>query len=385
MMNSRQRTCLFVFLAIIFLLLGFILKAQEHMRDFEVNYTAGKRLMAGETLYQRGDGHYIFKYLPSSALFYLPLSLLPLWLAKATWFYLVAFSLFSLVYISYRLIPEEEGRPKYLLVLTPLILAKFLLRELQLGQINAAVGMVLLFMAWLMSSEREEKLRQKEIGAGALWGLAVALKPHSLIFLPYFIVKKKWGALSSGLGVLIFSLFVTSFFYGFYRYLTVFKDWASQLSRTTPNLFTSQDNISIMALFMKWTGSRSLSLILGGAVIVLLAFLVLAVILKGRGVDRAPVLECSILLVLIPLVSPLGWDYTLLVSVLGVMLILQNFSHYSKLWRGVLVVNFLIITLSLFDIMGRELYAKFMSWSVITVSFLILIGYLSFLRFKKVC
>jgi len=266
-----------------------------------------------------------------------------------------------------------------------LILAKFLLRELQLGQINAAVGMVLLFMAWLMSSEREEKLRQKEIGAGALWGLAVALKPHSLIFLPYFIVKKKWGALSSGLGVLIFSLFVTSFFYGFYRYLTVFKDWASQLSRTTPNLFTSQDNISIMALFMKWTGSRSLSLILGGAVIVLLAFLVLAVILKGRGVDRAPVLECSILLVLIPLVSPLGWDYTLLVSVLGVMLILQNFSHYSKLWRGVLVVNFLIITLSLFDIMGRELYAKFMSWSVITVSFLILIGYLSFLRFKKVC
>jgi len=384
-MNSRQRTCLFVFLAIIFLLLGFILKAQEHMRDFEVNYTAGKRLMAGETLYQRGDGHYIFKYLPSSALFYLPLSLLPLWLAKATWFYLVAFSLFSLVYISYRLIPEEEGRPKYLLVLTPLILAKFLLRELQLGQINAAVGMVLLFMAWLMSSEREEKLRQKEIGAGALWGLAVALKPHSLIFLPYFIVKKKWGALSSGLGVLIFSLFVTSFFYGFYRYLTVFKDWASQLSRTTPNLFTSQDNISIMALFMKWTGSRSLSLILGGAVIVLLAFLVLAVILKGRGVDRAPVLECSILLVLIPLVSPLGWDYTLLVSVLGVMLILQNFSHYSKLWRGVLVVNFLIITLSLFDIMGRELYAKFMSWSVITVSFLILIGYLSFLRFKKVC
>ena len=384
-MNSRQRTYLFVFLAFILLFLGFVFKVQEHMRDFEVNYTAGKRLLAGETLYQRGDGHYIFKYLPTAALFYLPLSLLPLWLAKAIWFYLVAFSLFSLVYISYQLIPEEEGKPKYLLIMTPLILAKFFLRELQLGQINAVVGMVLLFMAWLMSSEREEKLRQKEIGAGALWGIAVALKPHSLIFLPYFIVKKKWRALWSGLGVLILSLFTTSFFYGFQRYLTVFKDWASQLSRTTPHLFTSQDNISIMALFMKWTGNRSLSMILGGVVIALLAFLVLAVILKGRGIHRAPVLECSLLLVLIPLVSPLGWDYTLLVSVPGVMLILQNFSHYPRFWRGALVVNFLIITFSLFDIMGRELYAKFMSWSVITVSFLILIGYLSFLRFKKIC
>lgn len=385
MMKSKQRTYLFVFLAFILLLLGFIFKAQEHMRDFEVNYTAGKRLMAGETLYQRGDGHYIFKYLPSSALFYLPLSLLPVWLAKAIWFCLVAFSIFSLVYISYQLIPEKEGRPKYLLVLTPLILAKFLLRELQLGQINAVVGMVLLFMAWLMISEREEKPWQKEIGTGALWGLAVALKPHSLIFLPYFVMKKKWEALGSGLGVLIFSLFVTSFFYGFRQYLIVFKDWASQLSRTTPHLFTSQDNISIMALFMKWTGNRSLSLILGAVVITLLAFLVLAVVLKGRDAVRAPVLECAVLLILIPLVSPLGWDYTLLVSVPGVMLILQNFSQYPRLWRGVLVVNFLIIAFSLFDIMGRELYAKFMSWSVITVNFLILIGYLSFLRFKKVC
>jgi hypothetical protein len=385
MMKSKQRTYLIIFLVFIFLLLGFILKVQEHMRDFEVNYTAGKRLMTGETLYQRGDGHYIFKYLPSSALFYLPLSLLPLWLAKALWFYLVAFSIFCLVYISYKLIPEGEGRPKYLLVLTPLILAKFILRELQLGQINAVVGMVLLFMAWLIISEGEEKLWQKEVGAGALWGLALALKPHSLIFLPYFIVKKNWRALSSGLGVLIFSFLVTSLFYGFRQYLTVFKDWASQLSRTTPYLFTSQDNISVMALFMKWTGNRSLSYVLGGVVIILLAFLVLAVVLKGRGVVRAPVLECSILLILIPLVSPLGWDYTLLVSVLGVMLILQNFFRYPRLWRGVLVVNFFIIAFSLFDIMGRELYAKFMSWSVITFNFLILIAYLSFLRFKKVC
>jgi hypothetical protein len=34
---------------------------------------------------------------------------------------------------------------------------------------------------------------------------------------------------------------------------------------------------------------------------------------------------------------------------------------------------------------GRELYARFMSWSVITINFLILIAYLFYLRFRKIC
>jgi len=381
----RKKTYLFILIALILLISIFFLKVQEHMRDFEVNYTAGKRLRTGETLYQKKDGHYMFKYLPSSALFYLPLSFFSLNLAKAFWYALVVFSIFSLVYISYRILPLKAGKPKHLLVFTPLILAKFFLREIQLGQINAVVGMILLFMAWFLISEKNQRLAQREICAGVLWGLALSLKPHSLIFLPYFLVKKKWKTLLSGLGFLFLSLCVTSLFYGLHGFLTVLKEWIATLSRSTPGLFSSQDNISLVALFMKWTDHRNLSLVLAGAAVILLAFLVLALVMKGRGVDRAPVLECSVLLILIPLVSPLGWDYTLLVSVLGVMIVIQNFFEYSKLWRAVLVVNFFIITFSLFDIMGREMYAMFMSWSVITINFFVLIGYLAYLRFRKIC
>ena len=42
------------------------------MRDFEVNFRAAERLRAGESLYQTSDGHYMFKYFPSSALLYVP-------------------------------------------------------------------------------------------------------------------------------------------------------------------------------------------------------------------------------------------------------------------------------------------------------------------------
>ena len=51
------------------------------------------------------------------------------------------------------------------------------------------------------------------------------------------------------------------------------------------------------------------------------AVLVLAVILVGKSVREPLALESSLLLTLIPLISPLGWDYTLLMSVLAVTLI----------------------------------------------------------------
>ena len=384
-MHLKKKKLLLILFAFIILLSLFLLKVKEHMIDFEVNYKAGKRLRGAASLYQIEDGHFMFKYLPSSALLYLPLSFLPLNAAKAIWYFIVVFCLCSLVYVSKKILPSEEEKPVYLLIFPPLILAKFFLRELHLGQINALVTMILLFMIWFLIYEKNTMPSQKDIYAGLLWGVATALKPYALIFLPYFLLKKKWKSLLSGVGFLFLALLIPAAFYGFRGNIIILREWISTLSRSTQALLDSQDNISIIAFFMKWTGNQNISLLLSGLVIATLAFLVLTVILKGRKIDRASVLECSILLILIPLISPLGWDYTLLMSVLGITIIIHNFSGYSKFWRGVLVFNLFIITFSLYDIMGRDFYARFMSWSVITINFLILIGYLMHLRFRKIC
>lgn len=384
-MHLKKKKLLLILFAFVILLSLFLLKVQEHMIDFEVNYKAGKRLRGGEPLYQVEDGHFMFKYLPSSALLYLPLSFLGLNAAKAIWYFIVVFCLCSLVYVSNKILPSEERKSVYLFILPPLILAKFFLRELHLGQINALVTMILLFMIWFLSYEKNMMPSQKDIYGGLLWGVATALKPYALIFLPYFLLKKKWKTLLSGVGLLFLALFIPAAFYGWRGNIIILKEWITTLSRSTQALLDSQDNISIISFFMKWTGNQNISLLLSGLVIAILAFLVLAVILTGRKIDRASVLECSILLILIPLMSPLGWDYTLLMSVLGVTIIIHNFFGYSKFWRGVLVFNLFIITFSLYDIMGRDLYARFMSWSVITIDFLILIGYLMYLRFRKIC
>jgi hypothetical protein len=395
-LSKRQKSFLFILLVFLIFLLLFVFKVRDNMKDFEVNYKAGERFAVGETLYQVQDGHYMFKYLPFSAFLYVPLSFLPLDLAKLIWYSIVIFCSFYIFYLSKKIL-RPEGKSIYLFIFTPLVLAKFVLREIQLGQINAVVTVVLLLMILFLMNDlqqrvptppsnltSEEKSRsKKEICAGVLCGLATAMKPYALIFFPYFLVKKKFMPILTGMSFLILALFIPSFFYGFRGNIILLKEWISSLSHSTPIYLTSQDNISIIALFSKWTQNQTLSLILAGAVTAVLALLVLVLVLKGRGMAQASILECSILLVLIPLISPLGWDYTLLISALGVMFAIQNFFRYSKFWRIFLAFNFFVISFSLYDLMGRKLYSEFMSWSIITINFLILIGYLAYLRLRK--
>jgi len=361
----------------------FLFKVKVEMVDFEVNYVAGQRLSLGETLYRVEDEHYQFKYSPFSALLYLPLSHLPLTVAKGLWFFLIIVSTSVLVYLSRSLLHIQN---KLWLTLFPLlILARFFLRELQLGQINAFITMILMLMIWSILRENNASHHPRTIfWAGVLLGLATALKPYALIFFPYLLIKKKWKSLIYAAVFLILSLFIPSLFYGLNGNLRVLQEWISTLSRSTPHLLDSQDNISLLGCLMKWTGSQRISLFVFFGILVILSILVLLIVLKGKKRREAIVLDSSVLLILIPLVSPLGWDYTLLMSFLGVMMILAHFFDFSKFWRGMLIFNLAVIALSLFDLLGRKGYAEFMSWSVFTINFLILLAYLAFLRFKSI-
>ena len=373
-----------IMIIVIFLLL-FLFRVKNDMIDFQVNYEAGKRLRLAETPYRFEDGHYMFKYLPSSAFLYLPLSYLPLDLAKGIWYFFIIFCSLVLIRLSFLLVPSTTIKSKWLMVIPPLILIKYFLREIDLGQINTLVTLILLIMVWNLYRQTNERSHKEDIYAGLLWGLAVALKPYALIFLPYFLLKGKWRTLLSGMCILSIATFIPSLYYGLKGNFIVLNEWISTLSQSTPTLFTTWDNISIIAFFNKWTGDPKLSLVLTVIFLSVLAFLVLLLMILGKRVEKAAILECSVLLILIPLASPLGWDYNLLMSILGIMIIVYYFPYYTKIWRTVLVCNFLIIFFSVYDIIGKDLYSTFMSLSLTTLNFLALIGYLAFLRFKKIC
>jgi hypothetical protein len=383
MMPKTTRRILAV-LAVLSVLAGaFILRGRKGMVDFQVNYQAAQRLRAGETLYRQEDGHYQFKYPPFSALLYVPVSFLPADPAKAVWFILVLSCSILVFYLSLVLV-RPTGRSVWVLSLfTSLMLAKFFLREIQLGQINALITSLLLVMLALLAKNEESPASAARDGlAGAVWGISWALKPYTAIFLPYWILKGKWKTLLAGVIAGALAFMGPALYYGLEGNLVVHREWIHSLSRSTPLLLTTQDNISLIALFMKWTGRPAVSRVLYLSSIALLALLAAYLIARGRKKSRAMVLEAALLLVYIPLVSPLGWDYTLLSSALAVMVILSQFANFPPSARVLFVFNAIIMGLSLYDLMGRSLYAKFMAMSIPTLNALVLVGYLAWLRME---
>lgn len=361
----------------------FLLRGRLGMVDFEVNYEAGKRIRAGETLYRAEDGHYQFKYPPFSALLYVPISLLPMDAAKTAWFLIVLGSTVLVFHLAFTLARPEARQVLLLRIAPPLILAKCYLRELSLGQINALITALMLGMVLLLVRAGSRPSPGREGTGGALWGLSTALKPYAAIFLPYWVLRRKWRALGTGLAALALAFLGPALYYGFSGNLIVHREWVGSLSRSTPRLFDTQDNISLIAMFTKWTGRPGLSGSLYLLSVAALALGFLWLIARGRKVKDPMVLESGLLLALIPLISPLGWDYTLLSSVLVVMLVLRHYEALSGPSRVFLIVNFCVFGLSLFDLMGRELYAGFMALSIPTVNALVFIATAAWLRVRE--
>jgi hypothetical protein len=357
-----------------------VVRGRIGLRDFRVNLTAGDRLLHGETPYRISDEHYQFKYAPFSAALYAPFALLPPKAAKALWFALVLAAIVFSVAASSRLAGAPCGRRLALCLAPGIILAKYFSHELELGQINAL--MTAIFLALTALSALPRTSFRSEIAAGALGGLAAAMKPYGLIILPYLLIKRRWTALVSAVTILAGTYFLPAVYFGFSGNGAVHREWWTTLSRSTPPLLKSQDNISLLGFLSKWSGPAGPSILIYAIVLILLAGLMLAVILKGGGRNGSSILEFALLLLLIPLISPLGWDYTFLSAVLAVALIVGRQRRFPLSGRVLLGLDFFVIAFSLFDLLGRRLYASFMSASVLTLCFLGLIPALVYLRWK---
>jgi len=362
----------------------FVLKINRDMVDFGVNYAAGDRLIHGETIYRTSDEHYQFKYAPFCAMIYAPLALLPPTAARVIWYVLVLAATAGLLMSTYRLLGSKNPcGARTATILAALVLAKFFLREVQLGQINAIITALLFGMVIHLVRDEEKRSKGRSVLAGFLWGLATALKPYALIFLPYFLLKRRWNILWPALLVLGVSLIAPSAYYGFNGNLLVHEEWISSLSRSTPALLDSQDNVSLLAMFTKWTRDPGLAQMLFGIILLVLILTVYMFVRRGRILPAPAMPEAALLLLLIPLISPLGWDYTFISSVLAVALVFRHLPAFPKIVQAGLIINFAVIGLSLYDLMGRKAYAAFMSASALTLNFLLLVVVLVVLRWTR--
>ena len=371
----RTRVLLGV-LALVSLVAVFTTRVSRKMPDFEVYWTAGARAAAAQPLYRESDGHYQFKYLPAFALLASPLAALPLPAAKGAWFTASAVLMVTLLGLSLRVMPALRRSPVLLVVLTFLAMAKFYAHELVLGQVNFLFAVLaVLAVVWLQKG--------RETAAGALLALAVVVKPYALIFAPWLATRRRRGALAAMIGGLLLLLLLPAARYGWDGNLQLLRDWWQTVTATTaPNLL-NQDNVSLSAMFAKWLGPGSTAGLLAGAAAFVLLLLA-GIVMAGRGLLRKPeTLEVSLLLMLIPLLSPQGWDYVFLIATPAVMLLINELPSLPRELRYATIAAMVVVALSIFDLMGRDAYAAFMRLSLITVLVVMEYAALVTLRFRR--
>lgn len=343
------------------------------MRDFEVYWTAAARAAAARPLYRADDGHYQFKYLPAFAVLTAPVSRVPLETAKRTWFVASAALLCVLLSLSLEILPERRRLGPLIVAATIVVMGKFYGHELVLGQVNLLFAVVAAGGIYL--------LRTGEIAASSLlFVAALVIKPYALVFLPWVILlhgtRALWPFVAGTAAVLALPLVL----YGLDGTVLLHRQWWSTVTGSTAPNLTNADNISLAGFFAKWLGQNATATV-ATAVASLVALVTLGYVIgKGRGIRGREALEGGMLLILIPLLSPQGWDYVFLIATPAVALLVNYARDLPVGWRGVLYLALATIGLSLFDLLGRERYATFMAWSVLTLCFTVLLAALVALR-----
>jgi hypothetical protein len=337
---------------------------------------AGVRAAAAEPLYRVEDGHWQFKYLPAFALAIAPLAQLTPVAARAVWFFFSVALVVLLVNRSFALMPDRRRGPAFLIGLTVLAMGKFYVREVGLGQSNLLLAVLALAAVACWH-------RRREAAAGALLAVATIVKPYAILFLPYLVARRKWAGVASFCAVLLGALVLPAARYGWQGNVGQLHGWwAVVTTSTAPNL-AGQDNISIAGMYAAWFGVGSaagwLSVATGLALMAACAWAVW----KGARVASPDYLDASLLLFAIPLLSPQGWDYVLLLATPAVMLLVDRLEEFGPALRCLLFASLALAGLSLWDVLGREPYRALMMSRVITVGALFEVALVLRLRARR--
>ena len=356
---------------------AFVLRVSRDMHDSEVPWTAARRAAAAEPLYRAGDEHYQFKYLPAFAVLAIPLGVMPLAVAKGVWFVGSVALLVGLMTLSVRLLPEQR-KPTTLLVASAIVvLAKFYARELDMGQVNLPFAMAVTGALLAMKTKRD-------LLAATLIVLSIAIKPYGALLLPVVVARRqRVGIVAAATGCLLLLLLPVPL-YGWSGTVDLHESWWETVTETTAPNLVNPDNVSLASLYAKWLGMTFLSTILAAASALGLLAGVMMVFLRRRSIPFPEGLEGSLLLLLIPLLSPQGWDYVLLIATPAIVYLANYLDTLPGPLRVITVIAGLTIGLSLFDIMGRAAYAAFMGAGIISVCALVLVAALTTLRLKAV-
>ena len=368
------RVC--IFLLIVALAYGLLRYKRDGVDDFVVYRTAGARAAVAADLYRDEDGHYQYKYLPLFAFVMIPFAWLPLEVATAIWFVLCAWMVWLFIGIAARLVPDRRLARQRLMWVSALVTAKFWILELIHGQTNV-------LLALLALGALSAALRQRPALAGVFVGAAVFVKPYALVLLPWLALGPGPAALGAFGVTLAAGAMAPALAYGWSGNLIALQEWARGVTATTAPNLDVRENISFASYWAKVLGISDKAALLATISSGLLALTAFAVVWRRRDVDQPDYLDVGILLLIVPLLSPQGWDYVLILGLPAVMLMVDRFPEVPLPWKVVVVLAFATTNFLVFDLYRRTIYAMLTDAHVATYGALALVATVVWLRFRR--
>lgn len=355
----------------------YLARVNWEMVDFEVYRAAAQRAVQGEALYRAEDGHYQFKYLPAFAVAMYPFGLGEDRVARLIWYALSFGLLVAYVRLAVRSVPARRLSETALVTCAILFVGKYYVRELNLGQSNILFAMVVL--AGLIAAERGQRAL-----AGALVALGVFVKPYAIILAPWLWLAAGTNGVVAFGATLAGGLLLPVAFYGWTGNLAQLRAWFDTVTTTSaPNLLVPE-NISFATMWAKWLSLEPETAFRYGHITSLAAAAFAGfVLLKRRGVREPAYLEFGLLLALVPLISPQGWDYVLLIATPAFLILCDRWKEMTLLWRALAVLAIATISFTIFDLVRRTIYVFAMEHNLITVATVLLIVCLANLRLRK--
>jgi hypothetical protein len=295
-----------------------------------------------------------------------------------------------------KMIIGDKSPPEYFYVLSLLLASKFLTREITLGQTDF---LILLLIFLCLNFVQHEK----EFLGGIFLTISALIKPTSLIFIPYFLYKKRFKVTGSTIAMSLVFLLLPSLVYGFPGNIKLLSDWRNVMSVSSPPLLSNDMNQSIFAFFYRLLtfppyevnilnlSYTTVNAFIYATIVGLFLFLLFlnrkSKIIEKSFVHNKESIEFSLLLIFMALFSPLGWFQNYSSSLLAIMILVYYVLEMKFKDRFILfmvILFFILVDFINFETVGRRfndlsLYLSFITWGIF-----ILIACLSKLRLSKI-
>jgi len=94
-------------------------------------------------------------------------------------------------------------------------------------------------------------------------------------------------------------------------------------------------------------------------------------------------LEFGLLMLLVPLLSPQGWDYVLLLAAPALFLLFDRWPSVGVTWKAATALAVFLVSFTIFDVLGRTAYIRMMELSVVTLGGVLMAICLTHLRWRS--